>query len=151
RTNEAIAEKFVKTHRQEGINLLIYKNQQLYYWSSYRAFPNHVQRIKEGTSFIRLSNGYYELVKKTEGAYVFIFIITVKTQYNIENQYLQNEIWPGLFNKNTLEIASFNDKETTEIFNLNKEYLFTVKLSSQHADNIYTSLQLWLWVLGTFC
>lgn len=150
-TEEKLANNFIANYRTSGINVLVYKNQYLTYWSSYKAFPQNVQRLKEGTSFHQLSNGYYELIKKTVGDYMFIFMITVKSQYAIENQYLKSEIWPGLFDKNTLEIASFTDKETTEIFSLNKEYLFTVKLSSHYANNIYTSWQLWLWIMGVCC
>jgi len=146
--DESLANSFISTYRQSGINVLVYKNQQLQYWSSYRAFPSNIHRLKDGASFALLANGYYELIKKTVGEYVFVFMITVKSQYTIENQYLQNEIWPSLFNKKTIEIASFTDKETTEIFSINKEYLFTVKLSNHYIDNIYTTSQLWLWIIG---
>ncbi|RYG17791.1 MAG: HAMP domain-containing protein, partial [Chitinophagaceae bacterium] len=146
--DEGLANSFITTYRPSGINVLVYKRNQLEYWSTYKALPQNVDRLKDGTSFVLLSNGYYELIKKTVGEYVFVFLITVKTQFAIENQYLKNEIWPGLFNKNTLQIASFTDKESTEIFNLNKDYLFTVKLSSNYADNLFTSAELWLWVFG---
>jgi two-component system nitrogen regulation sensor histidine kinase NtrY len=146
--DENLANSFVSTYRPSGINVLVYRNNQLEYWSSYKAFPKNVERLKDGTSFVLLANGYYELIKKTAGEYMFVFIVTVKTQFAIENQYLKNEIWPGLFNKNTLEIASFTDKETTEIFSLSKDYLFTVKLSNGYADNVFTAAQLWLWIIG---
>ncbi len=146
-----LASKFVAEHRKDGLNLLVYKNNHLEYWTSYKVNPTSVQRFKEGASFQQLSNGYYNLIKKTVGDYVFVFFVTVKTQYSIENQYLKNQIASEVFKNNTLEIASFSDKETTEIFNLNKDYLFTVKLSSNHTDNIYTTLQLWLWLGGTIC
>ncbi|SOD20270.1 HAMP domain-containing protein [Pedobacter xixiisoli] len=147
--DENLANNFTSAYRPAGINVLVYRNNQLEYWSTYKAVPKNVDRLKDGTSFVLLSNGYYELVKKTLGEYMFVFIVTVKTQYAIENQYLKNEIWPGLFNNNTLEIASFTDKETTEIFSLSKDYLFTVKLSNNYTDNIFTSAELWLWLVGT--
>lgn len=146
--DEGLSNGFINTYRANGINVLVYRNKQLEYWSTYRAFPANIDRLKDGTSFVLLSNGYYELIKKTVGEYIFVFLVTVKSQYAIENQYLKNEIWPGLFDKKTLEIASFTDKETTEIFSLNKEYLFNVKLSNSYVHNIYTNLQLWLWVVG---
>lgn len=149
--DETLASAFIANYRSSGVNVLVYNKNNLEYWSTYRAVPQNVQRLKEGASFHKLSNGYYEFIKKSIGDYVFVFMITVKTQYRIENQYLRNEISPLIFNKNTLEIASFTDKETTEIFSLNKDYLFTVKLSSSYADNVYTSWQLWLWIIGTVC
>ncbi|WP_461788602.1 sensor histidine kinase [Pedobacter sp.] len=146
--DEELSNIFINTYRTGGINVLVYRNLHLEYWSSYKAFPTNVSKLKEGSSLVLLANGYYDLIKKTVGNYTFVFIIAVKSKYAIENQYLRNEIWPGLFNKKTLEIASFNDKETTEIFSLNKDYLFTVKLSNTYDDNIYTHLQLCLWILG---
>ena len=146
--DETLANSFLSTYRPSGINVLVYKRNQLEYWSTYKALPKNVDRLKDGTSFILLSNGYYELIKKTVGEYMFVFLVTVKTQFAIENQYLKNEIWPGLFDKNTLQIASFTDKEATEIFSLSKDYLFTVKLSGNYADNIFTTSELWLWIFG---
>lgn len=146
--DDNLANNFISAYRPAGINVLVYKNNQLDYWSTYKVVPKNVDRLKDGTSFVLLSNGYYELVKKTVGEYMFVFIVTVKTQYAIENRYLKNEIWPGLFNNNTLAIASFTDKETTEVFSLTKEYLFTVKLSNNYTDNIFTSAELWLWLVG---
>ncbi|RYF25345.1 MAG: sensor histidine kinase [Flavobacteriales bacterium] len=146
--DETLANSFLSTYRPSGINVLVYKRNQLEYWSTYKALPKNVDRLKDGTSFVLLSNGYYELIKKTVGEYMFVFLVTVKTQFAIENQYLKNEIWPGLFDKNTLQIASFTDKEATEIFSLSKDYLFTVKLSGNYADNIFTTSELWLWIFG---
>jgi len=146
--DERLANSFISTYRSSGINVLVYKRNHLEYWSTYKAVPKNVERLKDGTSFVLLSNGYYELIKKTVGEYMFVFLVTVKTQFAIENQYLKNEIWPGLFDKNTLQIASFTEKEATEIFSLSKDYLFTVKLSSNYTDNIFTSAELWLWIFG---
>lgn len=146
-----LSTRFVNEHRKDGLNVLVYKSNHLEYWSTYRLTLPNVQKLKEGSSFHKLANGYYQLIKKTSGDYIFIFVICVKTNYSIENQYLKNQIPPEIFDRNTLEIASFNDKQTTEIFSLNKEYLFTVKLSNNHSDNIFTSLQIWLWLLGSLC
>jgi signal transduction histidine kinase len=147
-SDENLSNDFINAYRPSGINVLVYKNKQLTYWSTYKAFPPTVDRLKDGSSFVLLPNGYYELIKKTVGEYMFVFMITVKTQFSIENQYLKNEIWPGLFDKKTLEIASFTDKETTEIFSINKDYLFTVKLSNSYTENSFATWQLWLWIAG---
>ena len=147
----ALSQQFVTEHRKDGINILVYRQNQLEYWSTYKALPPNIQKLKEGASFHMLENGYYDLIKKSVGDYVFIFMIAVKAQYVIENQYLKNQISKELFNSSTLEIASFSDKETTEIFSLNKDYLFTVKLSNSHTDNIYTTIQLYLWLAGVAC
>ncbi|RZL51147.1 MAG: HAMP domain-containing protein [Pedobacter sp.] len=148
--NEQLSLNFINTYRDNGINVLVYKNLVLDFWSSSRAFPQNINRLKEGASFQQLPNGYYEVIKKTSGAYVIIFLISVKTQFGIENQFLKNRIVPELFPSNSLDLATFTDKDTKEIFTINKEYLFPVKLSEEYSKNIYTTVQLWLWIVGLF-
>ena len=148
--DDKLAINFINTNRVNGINVLVYKDGDLQFWSSIKSFPTNVNRLKEGTSFTQLLNGWYELVKKTSDNYTFVFLIAVKTQFSIENQYLKNQIVPELFPRNSLDLATFTDREITEIFSIHKEYLFPVKLSEEYSKNIYASIQVWLWVIGLF-
>lgn len=150
--NEKLSLSYIDTlkYREQGINILVYKNGQLDFWSSIKAFPPKISSLPEGSSFIPLPNGWYEIIKKTDKNWTFVFLITVKTQFSIENQYLKNQIVPELFNRNSLELASFTDKEIVDIFNIKKEYIFSVKLSDEFSKNIYTTIQLWLWLVGLF-
>ncbi len=148
--DEKLAQKFIDDYRQNGINVLVYKNNALEFWSSYRAFPQDLHRIREGITYKQLSNGWYEITKKTIDNYVFLFLINIKTQYNIENQYLKNGISPDLFPRNSLDVATFTDREIVDIFTINKEYLFPVKLSQENLKNIYVTIKLWLWIVGLF-
>src|SRR5690606_4409337 len=91
---------FINATKVEGINILVYFNMELRFWSSYKAFPPDVSKLKEGTSFVHLQNGWYEAVKKTSGDHIIVFLIDVKTQYSIENKYLKNEISPKLSTSN---------------------------------------------------
>lgn len=147
--DEKLAVNFIESNRPLGINVLVYKNKQLEFWSSARINPS-LERLKEGRSFRFLANGWYDVFKKTVDNYTFVFFITVKTQFSIENQFLQNKIVPELFPRNSLELATFTDKNVTEVFSINKEFLFPVKLSDEYSKNIYTSIQIWLWVIGLF-
>lgn len=146
--NEKLATQFIDNYREQGVNVLVYRKEFLRFWSSSRAFPPNFERLKEGTSFSQQPNGWYVLVKKTVDDYTFVFLITVKTQFSIENQYLQNRIALELFPRNSLDLATFTDKDITEIFSIHKEYLFPVKLSDEYSKNIYSTIQLWLWITG---
>ena len=148
--DEKLAMDFISAYRTNGINVLVYKDGVLQFWSSSKAFPSNINRLKEGTSFTQLANGYYEVIKKTSNNYTFVFLIIVKTQFIIENQYLKNGIVPELFQRNSLDLATFTDKNITEIFSIQKEYLFPVKLSEAYSKNIYATVQIWLWILGLF-
>ena len=110
--DENLAINFIKNYREKGINILVYKNNTLQYWSTAKLTPSLLNRYKEGTSFVQLSNGYYELTKKTIGLYTFVFLINVKEQFNIQNQYLKGQISPLLLSSNTLDLASFTDKSS---------------------------------------
>lgn len=148
--DERLALKFINTYRDNGINLLIFKNSSLQFWSSVKTFPQNIEKLKEGTSFKQLSNGWYEIVKKTINNYTFVFLISVKAEFSIENQYLKNQISQDLFSRNTIDLAAFSDKEIIDIFSIHKEYLFPVKLSNLNTKNIYTLIQIWLWIIGLF-
>jgi two-component system nitrogen regulation sensor histidine kinase NtrY len=145
--NGDAALKFIDTYRDLGINILVFKAAELQFWSSSKVLPV-VGKIKEGYSFFESKNGYYELIKKSVDDYTFLFVITVKAQFVIENQYLKNEIAPELFKRNSLDLAGFTDKETRNIFSLNKDYLFQVKLKDSYNEGIYANIQLWLWIVG---
>ncbi len=148
--NEKLSINFINNFRDKGINVLVYKNNVVEYWSSAKIVPSNISRYKEGTSFVKLSNGYYELTKKTINEYTIVFFISVKSQFNIQNQYLKGQISPELLERNSLELANFSDKNIAEIFNLQNEYLFAVKLSSAYTQNVYATIQIWLWIAGLF-
>ena len=73
--HEQRSAEFIKTYADEGINLLVYKKDSLKFWSSFNTFPSEPKLVKEGSSFVGLRNGSYELIKKTSAAYTIIFLI----------------------------------------------------------------------------
>lgn len=147
---EKLALAFINDYRDKGINLLVYRNKTLQFWSTAKISLPSLDRYKEGTSFVQLSNGYYELIKKTVNSHTLVFLINVKAKFNIQNQYLSSQISPELFARNSLDLAGFTDKNGTEIFSLKKEYLFSVKLSNEYSKNVYATMQVWLWIVGLF-
>lgn len=147
--NGVEALKFIEAYRPQGINLLIFKKDTVQFWSSSKILPP-LSKVKEGPSFYPSRNGQYELIRKTDGDHVFVFFIALKAQFLIENQYLKNEILPEVFPNRSLDIAGFTDKEIRNIFSLNKDYLFQVKLKDSYTSGIYANIQLWLWIVGLF-
>lgn len=145
--NGTAALAFIDQYRNKGINLLVYKDESLQFWSSSKIYPV-LEKVRKGPSFYVNKNGSYELIRKDVGNYAFVFIITIKTQYEIENQYLRNEIAPELLQRNSLVLAGFTDKDTRNIFSIRKDYLFPVKLNDAYTGGIYSHMQLWLWITG---
>ena len=144
------ASDFIKTYSDQGINILVYKNNALKFWSSFNAFPSDPMSVNEGSSFVGLRNGSYELIKKTSADYTLIFLIEVKSNFDIENHYLENIISKYLSPSNSLSIANFTDAEIYGIKNIKGEPLFEVKLKQGYAKSIYGTIEVWLWVIGLF-
>lgn len=147
---EKLALDFINVYRDYAINVLVFRKNTLQFWSTSKISLSNLDRYKEGTSFVKLSNGYYELIKKTVNEHTIVFLIHVKEQFNIQNQYLKSQISPELLDRNSLDLAEFTDKNSTEIFNLQNEYLFSVKLSNEYSKNVYATIQIWLWIIGLF-
>jgi two-component system nitrogen regulation sensor histidine kinase NtrY len=148
--NENLGLNFIKTYRSQGINILIYKDAALKFWSSFRVFPANPQAIKEGSSVVPLRNGFYEVIKKTSGDYSLIFLIEIKSQFTIQNQYLENVMSKRLCPSGSLTLAVFTDREVYGIKNITGEPLFEVKLKQGYSKSIYATIEVWLWVIGLF-
>ena len=141
---------FITKYRDQGINILTYEDDELVFWSSIKAVPSNPESIKEGSTFQQFSNGWYEVIKKTLDNETIIFLIQVETQYSIDNKYLENGISSYLLNKSSLMKATFSDYEVYPIVNLNGKVLFEVKLRPEYSRSIYTSIEIWLWIVGLF-
>lgn len=148
--NEDLGLNFINNYADRGINLLTYKDNQLKFWSSYLITPPFLDQVKEGTSFMQLSNGWYEVIKKTQGTFSFIFFINIKNQFLIENKFLKNEIPNSLLTSNSLMLASFTDKEVYGIKTIDGKLLFEVKLKPNYTKSLFADMEVWLWVIGLF-
>jgi two-component system nitrogen regulation sensor histidine kinase NtrY len=149
-SNDQLSLGFIKDIREEGINILTYYDDELRFWSSYKAFPEHVAKVREGTSIIQLHNGWYEVIKKRSGKHSIVFLLDIKAQYSVENKYLENRISPKLCPDNSLTLASFTDSDVYGIKDLNGRLLFEVKLLPNYHSSVFSNTEIWLWVLGLF-
>jgi len=122
-------------------------NGRLSFWSGVKIIPDHPGIIKEGYSFIKQANGYYEAIKKTEGNFSAIFFIPVKLDYAFVNQYLQNTFAVDLLKDNNIEIADFTDKNIREIHSSNNTYLFSVKVKAGEINLTFFYYELAIWIL----
>jgi signal transduction histidine kinase len=132
--------------------VLTYKNDQLYFWSGVKALPNP-NKIKEGCSFMKLPNGYYEVIKKTQGDFKALFLIPVKNNYAFENKYLENSFATGISDDKNIDIADFIDRDIYAIHDVNGTYLFSVKLIKGRVNNHFFYFEIFIWVTSilTLC
>ncbi len=136
-----------------GIYVITLKNDEVQYWSDIAIIPQNVGFIKNGYSFIKGPNGYYESIKKSDGNFSVMFLIPVKTNYAVQNQYLENVFDKDLLKDNNIDIADFTDKDTYAVHSVGKTYLFSVKVKSNEVNYrfFYFELVLWLMTFVIIC
>jgi len=152
--NPAKALKFIQAFTTDkSIWFITLTDGRLSFWSGVKVIPEHPEVIKEGYSFIKEPNGYYEAIKKSEGNFSAIFFIPVKSRYAFVNQYLQNTFAADLLKDNNVEIADFTDKNIYEVHSANNSYLFSVKLKGGETNLtfFYYELTIWIFTLFSFC
>jgi two-component system nitrogen regulation sensor histidine kinase NtrY len=144
---------FIESFREKnGINLLTYQNNQLKFWSTYKVSELDPTAIKEGSSVLFFSNGWYEVIKSTQNNFSLIFLISIQSQYPFkETQYFKNDIDPILSKTKILTFASFTDKDVYVIKSLDNKFLFGLKVKPGYAETYYSSTQLWLFIAGMLC
>lgn len=150
--NPNSALNFLDTYRKNGVNLLTFQNNQLNFWSTVKITDINPTSIKEGSSVLFFSNGWYEAIKKTEDNFTFIFLIAIQSQYNVPaSKYFKNDIDPLLSDSKLLTLASFTDKDVYTIKNIEDKFLFGLKVKAEYIDNYYSGMQLWLFIGGILC
>ncbi len=130
-----------------SIWVLAFNNDELVFWSGIKLMPRNVAAIKSGSSFIKNNNGYYELVKKTDGHFTVLFYILVKNNFSYQNQYLQNTFLPELFKGYNIDIADFTDNHVRQIRGANNAYLFSVKIKPNEINQRFFYFELTFWAL----
>jgi two-component system nitrogen regulation sensor histidine kinase NtrY len=148
--NEAFAFKVINEATTENrIWVVTYKNRQLNYWSGIKLIPpDGGSGIKEGTSFLKTGNGYYEVIKKTDGNFTAVFCILVRDAFRYQNTYLKNRFEPTLSNDPSIELAQFSDQNICGVHSLSGAYLFSVKNASNTLSPKFLYFETALWVFG---
>ncbi|MDB5159414.1 MAG: hypothetical protein JWR50_4121 [Mucilaginibacter sp.] len=132
---------------ERNIKVLTLKKDTLKFWSDISYIPDNLAAIKPGYSFIKGSNGYYEAIKQVKDYFSVIFLIPVKINYTVQNQYLQNKFDKDLLEDNNIEIADFTDKGTYAIHSVADTYLFSVKVKHNEVNYRFFYFELALWIL----
>lgn len=154
-TDHKYALDFIKEMTtNNSIWVLAFNKDELVFWSGIKLMPRrNVAAIKNGSSFIKNNNGYYERVKKTDGHFTVLFYILVKNNFSYQNQYLQNVFLPELFKGKNIDIADFTDKPVYQIRSISDTYLFSVKIQPGEINQrfFYFELTFWLLTFITLC
>ncbi len=137
--------------KEKSIWLTTYHKDTLTYWSGIKVVPNKASDIKEGVSFVREPNGYYEAIKKSDGDFSAICFMLIKVNYSFQNEYLQNKFQKDLTEDNNIELADFSDTNVYGVHSsIDNSYLFSVKLKPGMINHRFFYFELISWLLTFF-
>jgi signal transduction histidine kinase len=125
-----------------------YTNNRLAFWSGIKILPDSASNFKEGASFVKQFNGYYEVIKKTDGSFSALFFIPVKATYRFQNRYLHNNFDKDILNDDNVDIAAITDKQVYNVHTANNTYLFSLKLRPGGINHRFFYFEAVLWLLG---
>jgi signal transduction histidine kinase len=151
--HQADAIRLIEQLTNRGVWLFTYKNNQLSFWSGVRILPQSPAPYKEGPSFIKEVNGYYQVIRKTEGDFTALFFIPVKSTYAFQNKYFHNTFNKDLLTDNNVDIADISDNMVYNVRSVNHHYLFSIKLKPGNINHQFYYFEIILWILGflTLC
>ena len=152
--NPALALRYIQDFTtDDGIWFVTTTNGNVDFWSGVKIIPGDPDIIKEGYSFRKEVNGYYEVIKKSDGDFSAIFFIPVKLDYAFQNHFLKNTFSTDLVTDNNVDIADFADKPVFEVHSANNFYLFSIKLrpGGINFDFFYFELAIWIAAILSLC
>ncbi len=124
---------------KRGIVYLVYQNDSLIYWSDNSAgVENYMKEVCLDSHFVKLKNGYYEIVRHTgnkTNTRQLLGLILIKNEYNYQNKYLNNSFFTdyGLPDGSTL--SDKNTDGAQEIKTIDKATLFYLQVPGQTYRN----------------
>ena len=143
---EELLDYFVEQH---DIYPFIYVNSELIIWGTDNVVPETDAGVPEGVDIInKTGNGWYETIKKSSGNLSAVFLIPIRSDYQKNNEYLQDRFSKNLIETNNLEIADYDDHSIHNIRSTTGEYLFSVKLREGRHDTFFSKLELAMWILA---
>ncbi len=138
-------ENLSKLYDDEKISFFLYSNDSLVYWSSNSVSLDSIQRDKISDScFVKLSNGWYELIKRKNGDQIFIAAILVKSEYKYENDYLHNDFAED-FCISSQNIKITKTAKSNIIRNINGKALFSVEYKNN--STLSTSAETFFFII----
>jgi signal transduction histidine kinase len=109
-----------------GFDFLVYSDSALIGWSS-QLIPIGNMKVKDFQKpFIKLANGWYLSVVKSQGKTRVIGLFAVKTEYSYENKYISNRFAPCFNLSNDVVISSVPVARGHIIHDTGRNILFSV-------------------------
>lgn len=145
-TNEIIN----RLKEDKNIQLYIYNEDSLFFWSTNSFIPENIDKLSEHEiHFLKEGNGFYEVIhhESKDGKVNLYALIPVYFQFSTSNKYLSNGfVWNHPFLKRFI-ISNKETNKTTAVVNKHGNYLFSIRISD-NAQIIYNPYIVLLEILG---
>lgn len=134
-----------------GIILLVFKDDQLKFWSSNQVIPEYHQ-MPEGLSDQVLKNGEYLVFKKTNGFVCRLYLIELRSVFDLQNNYLRNTFGKRFPLPDFIDVREKPERHSFPIYASGGRYLFSISLNRQAylKSGSMISACTWLVLLGLF-
>src|SRR5690606_37465616 len=76
-----------------------------------------------------------------------VFLIPVKSNFPLQNGYLQNTFSSGLIRSDNLEMAGYQDSTVYNVRSVTGDLLFSLKLKQTAANSLFSVIELIMWLL----
>ncbi|MCL8000862.1 hypothetical protein M8994_21970, partial [Brucella sp. 21LCYQ03] len=135
----------------ELVLFYVYKKNVPIFWSSNLIVPPSDRPFIQDATFINTEPRSYIVKKKDIGQDMSVMaIILVRRAFNHSNPYLTNRFYKNIIASDNLEIAQYSDNEIVRnVYSKGGTYLFSVKFKEGKYHNVYLTIQLLSWVLGS--
>ena len=102
-------EQLSAMYESDGIALFVFNQHQLAFWSNRTiVLPENIAVFNKKSGAILLANGWYQYVKEEENDKIYLALILIKKEFNIENKYLQNEFHESFHFQNNFDVSQEN-------------------------------------------
>ena len=102
------AAPIIEDLKAQDVLLFYYKSDTLTHWTTNNVLPlSSPASIDEGTSLIKLRNGWYQLLKWNDSATneTILGLIAIKYEYPFENKFLKNDFALGFQVPHNIELS----------------------------------------------
>ncbi len=152
-----VSQELTQRLKEQNLSLFLYSGNNLLHWTDNTVIPPaFLSSLNTGTGFMKLKNGWYLLMKSTDGnqGETLAGLVPVKYAYPFENRFLKNEFAPGIDAPGNVEVTDQKIPGSVYVKNAAGETLFGLYFSGKEADrevNFPLLLaQLVMLLLGTY-
>ena len=119
---EPLAEKF---HKQ-GLSYFVYRNNELIFWSSNAVPMPQFLALNQSSGLLGLGNGWYFFRASHYDGYYFVVLLTLKTNFQYQNDFLINRFHPDLKQAEDIFFMSGRSSEGFHIVDSKGEFSFSL-------------------------